>query len=300
MNLTINNLTKQYGNFNALSNVSFNAHSGEIIGLLGRNGAGKTTMIKCIIGIVQPTNGSISFNNESKVMSVGYLPEERGLYLYATVYEQLAYFASLNHLEKSKIKIKIEKYLNRFGITELARKKIKTLSKGNKQKVQLISALLHNPELIILDEPFSGLDPVNIELFKNVVEEEKNNGRIIILSSHRMEDIEELCDRVIMLKKGKMLFNNTIDELVDMHSLKQQYYIETDDDISDLINKIQGLTIIGNKNFLYTLKYENEENIRKLQMDVINKGLRLIKCGQLKTTLQKIFVKELGDDEKEE
>jgi len=297
MNLRIDNLSKKYGHFNALSNVSFNVHPGETIGLLGRNGAGTTPIIKCIIGVSAWTFGEILIEKE---MSIGYLPEERGLYLNATVYEQLFYFAELNNLEKSKVKLQIEKYLKRFGIAELSNKKIKTLSKGNKQKVQLISALLHNPDLIILDEPFSGLDPVNVELFKSVVNEEKNDSRIIILSGHRMDDIEELCDRVVMLKNGKVILDNTIDELIDMYSLKQQYYIESNSDISELINKVRGLTIIDSKNFLYILKYEDENDISKLQVDIINKGLKIIKCGYPKTTLQEIFVKELGDDENEE
>ena len=299
MNLNINNLTKRYGHFNALSDVSFGVQSGETIGLLGRNGAGKTTTIKCIIGAIEPTDGSVSFDGDRSKMSIGYLPEERGLYLSATVYEQLVYFAELNNLEKTKIKSQIEKYLNRFGIADLAQKKIKTLSKGNQQKVQLISAILHEPDLLILDEPFSGLDPVNVELFKSIVNEEKGKGRIIIFSSHRMEDIEELCDRVIMLKKGKVLIHNTIDELIDMYSLKQQYYIESNSDISELISKVKGLSVIESKDFLYTLQYETEDDIKKLQLDILNNGLELIKCGYPKITLHKIFVKELSDNEKE-
>lgn len=299
MNLKINNLTKRYGHFNAISDVSFSIQSGETVGLLGRNGAGKTTTIKCIIGAIEPTDGSVSFDGDRSKMSIGYLPEERGLYLSATVYEQLVYFAELNNLEKNKIKSQIEKYLSRFGIADLAQKKIKTLSKGNQQKVQLISAILHEPDILILDEPFSGLDPVNAELFKSIVNEEKSKGRIIIFSSHRMEDIEELCDRVIMLKKGKVLFNNTIDELIDMYSLKQQYYIESNADISELISKVKGLSVIESNDFLYTLQYETEDDIKKLQLDILNNGLELIKCGYPKITLHKIFVKELSDDEKE-
>lgn len=299
MNLKINNLTKSYGHFNALSDVSFNVHSGETIGLLGRNGAGKTTTIKCIIGAIEPTKGNVSFNDGESKMSIGYLPEERGLYLSATVYEQLSYFADLNNLEKNKIKSQIEKYLSRFDIADLANKKIKTLSKGNQQKVQLISAILHEPDLLILDEPFSGLDPVNVELFKSIVNEEKSKGRIIILSSHRMEDIEELCDRVIMLKQGKMLINNTIDELIDIYSLKQQYYIESNADISELISNVKGLSVIESKGFYYTFKYETEDDIKKLQIEILNNGFELIKCGYPKITLHKIFVKELSDDEKE-
>lgn len=296
MKLEIKSLYKKYGNLLALSDVTFSINSGETIGLLGRNGAGKTTLIKCIMKIIDSDSGKISYDNSE--FSIGYLPEERGLYLNSTVYEQLVYFANLNHLDKAQTKSQIKKYLSRFGIDKFASKKIKTLSKGNKQKVQLISALLHEPDLIILDEPFSGLDPVNAELFKNVVNEEKDNGRIIILSSHRMEDIEELCDRVIMLKKGQVLLNNTIDELIEQYSLKKQYCIESNDDISDIIKNINGLTLISKNSFSYELKYEDINDIKKLQLDILNNGFEIVSCGHPTTTLQKIFVKELSDDAK--
>lgn len=298
MKLEINNLSKKYDNLIALSNVTLCVNPGETIGLLGRNGAGKTTLIKCIMKIIDCDSGNISYGNSE--FSIGYLPEERGLYLNSTVYEQLSYFANLNHLGKAKAKFQIKKYLSRFGIDSLASKKIKTLSKGNKQKVQLITALLHEPDLIILDEPFSGLDPVNVELFKNVVNEEKDNGRIIILSSHRMEDIEELCDRVIMLKNGQVLLNNTIDELIEQYSLKKQYCIESNDDISDIIKNINGLTLISKNSFSYELKYEDINDIKKLQLDILNNGFEIVSCGHPTTTLQKIFVKELSDDAKKE
>lgn len=298
MKLEINNLSKKYGNLQALSDVTFSANSGETIGLLGRNGAGKTTLIKCIMKIIDSDSGKISYDNTE--FSIGYLPEERGLYLNSTVYEQLTYFANLNHLDKAKAKSQIKKYLSRFGIDSLAPKKIKTLSKGNKQKVQLITALLHEPDLIILDEPFSGLDPVNAGLFKNVVNEEKDNGRIIILSSHRMEDIEKLCDRVIMLKKGQVLLNNKVDELIEQYSLKKQYCIESNDDISDIIRSIKGLTLISKKSFSYELKYEDINDIKKLQLDILNNGFEIVSCSHPTTTLQKIFVKELSDDAKKE
>lgn len=300
MKLEIKRLYKKYGNLLALSNVTFSINSGETIGLLGRNGAGKTTLIKCIMQIIDQDNGTINYKSEKSMISIGYLPEERGLYLNSTVYEQLKYFAKLNHMKKNKIKPQIQKYLKRFGIEERIYEKIKNLSKGNKQKVQLITALLHEPDLIILDEPFSGLDPVNVELFKNIVNEEKDKSRIIILSSHRMEDIEELCDRVIMLKNGQVLLNNAVDELIEQYSLKKQYCIESNDDISDIIKSIKGLTLISKNSFSYELKYEDINDIKKLQLDILNNGFEIVSCGHPTTTLQKIFVKELSDNAKKE
>ena len=196
MGLKIENLTKTYGDFKALNHVSLEAENGKILGILGRNGAGKTTTIKSIMGIIEPEEGSITFDGidirKAKV-SIGYLPEERGLYVNAVVKDQLLYFAMLNGMDKKAAFTEIKKLLEEFKIPGYLNKKVKTLSKGNKQKIQLISAILHKPQMVILDEPFSGLDPVNIELFKSTVLDLKKSGATILFSSHRMEDVEEMC-----------------------------------------------------------------------------------------------------------
>ena len=216
MGLKIENLNKSYGDFKALKNISFEVDNGQILGILGRNGAGKTTTIKSIMGIIEPESGSITFNGvdirKSKT-SIGYLPEERGLYINANVKDQLLYFAMLNGMTKEKANAEIKRRLKEFGISQYIGSKVKTLSKGNKQKIQLISAILHKPDIVILDEPFSGLDPVNIELFKTTVKNLKKEGATILFSSHRMEDVEEMCDRIVMVKKGEIIENNTVEGL---------------------------------------------------------------------------------------
>ncbi len=240
MGLKIENLTKTYGDFKALNNVSLEAENGKILGILGRNGAGKTTTIKSIMGIVEPDSGSITFDGadirKAKV-TIGYLPEERGLYVNSVVKDQLLYFAMLNGMDKKKALEEIKKRLDEFKISTYLNKKVKTLSKGNKQKIQLISAILHKPRIVILDEPFSGLDPVNIELFKNTVLNLKKEGTTILFSSHRMEDVEEMCDRIVMLNKGNVVENNTVKGLIDKYSREDEMNIVTNADITELIAK---------------------------------------------------------------
>ena len=190
MGLKIENLSKTYGNFTALNHISFKIDNGQILGILGRNGAGKTTTIKSVMGIIEPDGGKITFNEkqiQNKNVSIGYLPEERGLYVNARVKDQLLYLAMLNGMKKNIALREIKRMLEEFKIPGYLNKKVKTLSKGNKQKIQLISAILHKPEIVILDEPFSGLDPVNIELFKKTVLKLKERGATILFSSHRME-----------------------------------------------------------------------------------------------------------------
>lgn len=235
MGLKIENLTKTYGDFKALNHVSLEAENGKILGILGRNGAGKTTTIKSIMGIIEPEEGSITFDGidirKAKV-SIGYLPEERGLYVNAVVKDQLLYFAMLNGMDKKAAFTEIKKLLEEFKIPGYLNKKVKTLSKGNKQKIQLISAILHKPQIVILDEPFSGLDPVNIELFKSTVLDLKKSGATILFSSHRMEDVEEMCDRIVMLNKGNVVENNTIQGNTDEKSTSYDllYLLGIDDD----------------------------------------------------------------------
>lgn len=236
MGLKIENLIKTYGDFRALNNVSLEAENGKILGILGRNGAGKTTTIKSIMGIIEPDSGSITYDGvdirKTKV-SIGYLPEERGLYVNAVVKDQLLYFAMLNGMDKKKALAEIKKLLEEFKIPGYLNKKVKTLSKGNKQKIQLISAILHKPQIVILDEPFSGLDPVNIELFKNTVLNLKKQGTTILFSSHRMEDVEEMCDRIVMLNKGNVVENNTVQGLIDKYSREDVMNVVTNADITE-------------------------------------------------------------------
>ena len=297
MGLKIENLNKSYGDFKALKNISFEAESGQILGILGRNGAGKTTTIKSIMGIIEPESGNITFDDvdiRKSGTSIGYLPEERGLYVNAHVRDQLMYFAMLNGMTKEAASLEIKKRLKEFGISQYINSKVKTLSKGNKQKIQLISAILHKPEIVILDEPFSGLDPVNIELFKTTVKNLKKEGATILFSSHRMEDVEEMCDRIVMVKKGEIIENNTVEGLIDKYSKENEVEIETDGDITPFLEP-ENVKVTEQNGNHFVVNYNTNNNLQKLYQNILLGGRSIREIRDRKVTLQTIFLKELAD-----
>ena len=216
--LVISELSKQYGTFKALDSISFSAESGKICGIVGPNGAGKTTTIRIILGILGANSGTITYKgnpiSDIPRSSFGYLPEERGLYKQSTVQETLLYLGALKYPDKQKLKQQIDQWLERFLIPEYKHKKIEELSKGNQQKIQFIASVLHDPELLIIDEPLSGLDPLNQELFKDIVKELRTRGKTIIFCTHQLGIAEVLCDSVIMLNKGKVAMSGSMDELL--------------------------------------------------------------------------------------
>lgn len=299
MGLKIENLTKTYGDFKALNHVSLEVENGKILGILGRNGAGKTTTIKSIMGIIEPEEGSITFDGidirKAKV-SIGYLPEERGLYVNAVVKDQLLYFAMLNGMDKKVAFTEIKKLLEEFKIPGYLNKKVKTLSKGNKQKIQLISAILHKPQIVILDEPFSGLEPVNIELFKSTVLDLKKSGATILFSSHRMEDVEEMCDRIVMLNKGNVVENNTVQGLINKYSREDVMNIVTSADITELIAE-SGLKLESRENMSFDVQFNDRNKLQHLYARILESGIELQGIRSRKTSLQEIFIKELADNE---
>ena len=223
--LKLENVTKYYDDFLAVDNLSFDVKEGEIFGLLGVNGAGKTTTFRMILNLIEPTSGNITLNGKkidySVTDKIGFLTEERSLLTKLTVKEQCLYYGTLKGMEKEDILKKMKTLLEKFGVPEYENKKIKELSKGNQQKVQFICAVIHNPELIILDEPFTGLDPINLEMMKEEIINFKNQGKTIIFSSHRMEHIETLCDRLTILRKGRTVLQGQLKEI------KQSYNART-------------------------------------------------------------------------
>ncbi|QEY88689.1 ABC transporter, ATP-binding protein [Bacillus amyloliquefaciens] len=215
--LTIENVTKTFGSFTAVDNLNLQIPEREMFGLLGANGAGKTTTFRMILGLLSLTDGHITWKgqpvNYSISEKIGYLPEERGLYPKVKVSDQLVYLARLKGMGKKEAEKELMTWLERFGITDYKNKKVEELSKGNQQKIQFISAVLHKPELLILDEPFSGLDPVNVELLKEAVISLKNSGVSIVFSSHRMEHVEELCENLCILQKGKPVVQGNLKDI---------------------------------------------------------------------------------------
>jgi len=216
MQLTLNNIEKSFGEKQVLKGISLTAEGGKAFGLLGRNGAGKTTTIRIMMNVFPASGGEVLFDGKpldySKVQ-FGYLPEERGLYPKKKIIDQLIYFAELKGMKKPDAVKSIDYWLERLGMTEYRGKRLDTLSKGNQQKIQLITAIAHDPEVVILDEPFSGLDPVNAMLLKDVVREEIGRGKIVLFSSHQMNYIEEFCDSIAIINSGKAVLCGELNEI---------------------------------------------------------------------------------------
>ncbi|GAA4654274.1 ATP-binding cassette domain-containing protein [Anaerocolumna aminovalerica] len=298
MILKVKHITKRYKDILAVDDVSLESSGGRIYGLLGRNGAGKTTLIKTIMGIIKPDNGNVEIkfeDNEKGEKSIGYLPEERGLYLNISVKDQLLFIARLNGLSKEEAMKNISFYLKELGISNYLDRKLKQLSKGNKQKIQLISALIHNPSLIILDEPFSGLDPVNVAIFKNLILKCRDSGKLILLSSHRLEDVEEICDEVLFLKKGKAFIQGPVKQITKDYTTNNDILIITDTNADTYFKKLD-LIYRKTDDCSYFVKYEFYGRIMKLLNELLLNNINLVQFKIVQTTLNDIFVRELNDE----
>ena len=254
--LEVKNIVKKYGNNLAVNDLSFTVANGEIFGLLGENGAGKTTTFRIIMGLLEPNAGEVLLDGEkidySKSDSIGFVTEERSLLTKLTVQEQIEFYGTLKGLEKKEIDKLLDKWLEKFEITSYKNRKIKELSKGNQQKVQFISAVIHHPKLLILDEPFTGLDPINVKLLKEAIIELKNEGCSIIFSSHQMEYIEDFCEKLIILVKGKAILNGNLQEIKESYA-KKNILIKGDIDIDEL-KSIDGVLSIDKEKGEYVVK----------------------------------------------
>lgn len=296
MSLKVCNVSKRFQQVTAVKDISFELETGKMLGFLGRNGAGKTTTFRMILGLIEPSEGEIHFNghkiNTSNYNEIGYLPEERGLHAKLKVVDELTYLATLKGMNKKDIKKAIDYWLDRFQITEHRDKKIESLSKGNQQKVQLLASMIHEPQLLILDEPFSGLDPVNVELLKKAVIDLNQQGTTIIFSSHRMEHIEELCDDVCILNRGQMVVQGPLQQ-VKRESGYQRVIVDADYDLQDLATLPGVLEMkITPKGTLFMI--ENEQVAHHIYQELQTKGF-VRHFEILDPTIQEIFIEKVGD-----
>ena len=293
--LKVEKTTKYYDDFKAIDNLSFEVKEGEIFGLLGVNGAGKTTTFRMIIGLLEPTSGKISLNGKpidySVTDKIGFLTEERSLLTKLTVSEQCQYYGILKGMKKEEINKKLDELLKKFGIENYKNKKIKELSKGNQQKIQFITAIINNPKLLILDEPFSGLDPFNVELFEKEINEMANRGSIIIFSSHRMEHVELFCKKLVILKDGKDVLSGNISDIKKSYR-KKNIIVKGDIDI-ERIKKIDGVVSIIKKADEYEIKIENTKISEKVFKEIAKTNIT--KYVVEEPSLNEIFIAKVGE-----
>ena len=300
--LEVENINKSYFNKSVLQDVSLNAKSGEITGLLGPNGAGKTTLIRIINQILSPDNGVVRFNNEilsqRHLKSFGYLPEERGLYQNMTVLDQGVFLGRIKGLPKSEAKENLIYWLDRLDISDWKNKKIDELSKGMAQKIQLIYTFLHDPKVLILDEPFSGFDPHNIDLMRNELAELKSKKKIIFLSTHNMKSVEEICDNVILIDKGKKVLEGNIEKLKNERK-EGLYAIKFQGNMIAFANALWiGYEIVSKKIhaddvFTVTLKMRGEQEFNDLLKTVMPQ-VKIISASEVLPSMEEIFMKETG------
>lgn len=296
MGLKVENVSKYFDNKLVVDNISFEINEPGVFGLLGTNGAGKTTTIRMILGIIKKDKGEITWNEKAvdrKNVNFGYLPEERGIYPKSKIFDQLLYFAELKGRKTQETSEEIKYWMERLKIDEYQNMTAEKLSKGNQQKVQFITAILNNPELIVLDEPFSGLDPVNTELLKEVIIELVKKGKYIIMSSHQMTSIEEFCKDVVIINKGKTVLKGNLKEIKNSYQANR-LEINADKDITSYINEA-GMTIEKNIDNNYEIKIENEEQAHSLMKTLVVQGVKLNKFELQKPSLNDIFIEKVGE-----
>ena len=293
--LKVKNITKKYGELLAVDNLSFEVNDGEIFGLLGENGAGKTTTFRVIMGLLEPNNGEVLLNGKNIDYNVtdeiGFVTEERSLLTKLTVQEQIEFYGTLKGLTKEEIEKRLDKWLERFEIKSYKNRKIKELSKGNQQKVQFISAVIHEPKLLILDEPFTGLDPINVKLIKEAIIELKEKGCSIIFSSHQMEYIEDFCEKLIILVKGKPILEGNIDDIKENYAKKNILIRGNNLEINKL-NNIKGVISINKVKGEYEIKIENK-NVASKIFEIV-KEWDITKYDVVEPTLNEIFIESVG------
>ncbi len=294
--LKVENVTKYYGDLKAVDNLSFEVEDGCIFGLLGLNGAGKTTTFRMIMGLIDDYTGSITLDGKkidySMTDKIGFLTEERSLLTKMTVVEQVKFYAILKNMKEEDIVKRLDYYLDKFGISEYKYKKIKELSKGNQQKIQFITSIIHEPKLLILDEPFSGLDPINVELFKKEILELKEKGTSIIFSSHRMEHVELFCEKLVVLVKGKTVLNGYLKDIKKEYKKKDIYIIG--DVAKEDLEKIEGVVKVRKENDNYIVTISDEKYVSKL-FNYVKKCDNIIRFSVEEPSLNEIFIEKVGN-----
>jgi len=295
MILSIQDVVKRYDKHAAVNHVTFDVPKGSIFGLLGPNGAGKTSLIRMITTITAPDEGVIYLDNE-KINSrtpekIGYMPEERGLYKKMKVGEQLLYLAQLKGLTKEKAKSEIDYWLTRFDINDWYGKKVEDLSKGMQQKIQFIATVIHRPPLLILDEPFSGLDPINTNLIKEEIKNLNAEGTSIIFSTHRMEQVEEMCEYIVLINKGENVLFGEVKNIKNQYK-QHLYRIETDDKFPDDINQV--FKVVSQQGQVITIQADSSTHSNAPLRYMLDKGVHIRAFNEVLPTFDEIFIRTVN------
>ena len=296
MSLVLKNVSKTFVGKLVVDNISFTMNKPSVFGLLGTNGAGKTTTIRMLLGIIKKDSGDITWKGKTvdrKNVNFGYLPEERGIYPKTKIIDQLMYFAELKGIKKEEAFASINKWAKELKVEEYLQMPAEKLSKGNQQKIQFMTAIIHNPELVVLDEPFSGLDPVNTEILKNIIIDLVKNGKYVIMSAHQMATIEEFCSDILILDKGKTVLKGNLKEIKETYPANR-LKIDTDTEIEKYIKELD-LEVENEKNNEYVIKITDEEKAHKLLNSVISNGIKVNKFEIMKPTLNDIFIEKVGE-----
>ncbi len=298
--LELNNIVKQYQDTLAVNNVSLEVPHQTIFGLLGPNGAGKTTLIRIITDIIKADSGEVLLEGSAKaidrIRNIGYMPEERGLYKKMKVGEQLMYLSRLKDLSDKRAKEQLKYWMNKFDILDWWGKQIGELSKGMQQKIQFIATVMHDPKLIILDEPFSGLDPINANLIREEIYELKEKGATIIFSTHRMEQVEEICESIALIHKGEKILSGDLEVIKNTYK-ENLYHVEH---MGELNGFAEGPFKIMNRNendLIFNLKPEQQPN--ELLKYLIDSGVQVHEFNEILPSINEIFIKEVGGESDE-
>jgi ABC-2 type transport system ATP-binding protein len=287
--IQVENLVKHYAHVKAVDGVSFTVGRGEIFGLLGPNGAGKTTIIRTMMDIIKPDSGSIELTgqpvSEASKSRIGYLPEERGLYQNYRLLECLTYLGALKGLSRTEARLRATALLERIGLEEYAKRKIKELSKGMTQKAQFSAAIVHNPDLLIMDEPFQGLDPVNTDLLKSILLEEQALGKTVILSTHNMNQVEEMCNRILLINHGQAVLYGPLDQIKAEHA-EHAVILECD----DLPEGLSGVQRVEQHNHAYELVLEPDTLPKAVLRQLVEADVTIDRFEVATPPLEEIFI----------
>jgi ABC-2 type transport system ATP-binding protein len=295
MILSIRDVVKRYDKHTAVDHVSFEVPRGTVFGLLGPNGAGKTSLIRMITTITAPDEGMIFFDgekiNDRTPERIGYMPEERGLYKKMKVGEQLLYLAQLKGLSSAKAKSEIDYWLTKFGITDWYNKKVEDLSKGMQQKIQFIATVIHRPPLLILDEPFSGLDPINTSLIKDEIQSLNKEGTSIIFSTHRMEQVEEMCEYIVLINKGRNVLYGDVKTIKNQYK-QHLYKVETDGTFPDDMEQV--FKVVSRSPQSVTIQADNTTHSNAPLRYMLEKGVHIRAFNEVLPTFDEIFIRTVN------